>query len=205
MIRCGLFETDDAAMACFRGGLNREIQDILDYKEYNYMTTLFAYACKAEREVQGRCSKPYSNSFAGRSPATSSAPTLPAPSTTSTTLHERPAKPAAPPSTGAAPALGRTRDIQCHRCRGFGHVIRDCPNKRTLLIRDDGEYSSASDSEETQYAMFATDHAAKAEVHVKPGDADRYESLVAQRVLSTQVAPPEKNQRHTLFHTKGIV
>jgi hypothetical protein len=29
MIHCGLFETDDAAMACFHGGLNREIQDIL--------------------------------------------------------------------------------------------------------------------------------------------------------------------------------
>jgi hypothetical protein len=26
-----------------------------------------------------------------------------------------------------------------------------------------------------------------------------------QRVLSTQVAPAEKNQRHTLFHTKGVV
>jgi hypothetical protein len=64
-------------------------------------------------------------------------------------------------------------------------VIRDCPNKHTLLIRDDGEYSSASDSEETQYAMFATDHAAPEDVHVAPGDADWYESLVAQRVLST--------------------
>jgi hypothetical protein len=169
------------------------------------MTILFAYACKAEREVQGRRSKTYSNSFAGRSLATSSVPALPAPSTTSTTPRERPTKPAAAPSTGAAPATGRTRDIQCHRCRGFGHVIQDCPNKHTLLIRDDGEYSSASDSEETEYVMFATDHAAKAEVHVNPGDADRYESLVAQRVLSTQVVPPEKNQRHTLFHTKGVV
>ncbi|WVZ70704.1 hypothetical protein U9M48_019347 [Paspalum notatum var. saurae] len=42
-------------------------------------------------------------------------------------------------------------------------------------------------------------------VHVNPDDADRYESLVVQRVLSTQVALPEKNQRHTLFHTKGVV
>ena len=71
MIRCGLFEKDDAAMARFRGGLNREIQDILDYKEYFDMTTLFEYACKAEREVQGRRSKTYTNSFAGRSPTSS--------------------------------------------------------------------------------------------------------------------------------------
>jgi hypothetical protein len=84
-------------------------------------------------------------------------------------------------------------------------VIRDCPNKRTLLIRDDGEYSSASDSEEIEHALLATDHAAQVEVHVNPGDADRYESLVVQRFLSTQVGLPEKNQRHTLFHTKGVV
>ena len=84
-------------------------------------------------------------------------------------------------------------------------MIRDCPSKRTLLIRDNGEYSSASDSEEPQHVMFATDHAANGEVHVDPSDADRYESLVVQRVLSTQVAQPENNQRHTLFHTKGVV
>ncbi|WVZ97743.1 hypothetical protein U9M48_043257 [Paspalum notatum var. saurae] len=171
---------DDAAMARFRGGLNQEIQDILDYKEYFDITTL------TEPDIRlNSCSS--------------------APSTIGTTPRERTAKPAAPPATGAAPSTGRTRDIRCHRCKGFGHVIRDCPGKRTLLIRDDGEYSSASDSEATQYAMLATDHAARAEVHVNPGDADRYESLVAQRVLSTQVAPPEKNQRHTLFHTKGVV
>jgi hypothetical protein len=84
-------------------------------------------------------------------------------------------------------------------------VARDCPNKRTLLIRDDGEYSSASDSEELEHTLLATDNAAKTDIHVNPGDADRYESLVVQRVLSTQVAPAEKNQRHTLFHTKGVV
>ncbi|WVZ93940.1 hypothetical protein U9M48_039889 [Paspalum notatum var. saurae] len=205
MLRCGLVEKDEAAMARFRGGLNREIQDILDYKEYFDITTLFAYACKAEREVQGRRSKTYTNSFAGRSPTSSSAPALPAPSTTSTTPRDRTAKPTASPAPGAVPPTGRTRDIQCHRCKGFGHMIRDCPNKRTLLIRDNGEYSSASDSEELEHVLLATDHAARAAVHVNPDDADRYESLVVQRVLSTQVALPEKNQRHTLFHTKGVV
>jgi hypothetical protein len=54
MLRCGLVESDDAAMARFRGGLNREIQDIFDYNDYFDITTLFKYACKAEHEVQGR-------------------------------------------------------------------------------------------------------------------------------------------------------
>ena len=38
-----------------------------------------------------------------------------------------------------------------------------------------------------------------------PEDADRYECLVAQRVLSVQVTQAEQNQRHNLFHTKGVV
>jgi hypothetical protein len=40
-------------MARFLGGLNREIQDVLDYKEYTTITRLFHLACNAEREVQG--------------------------------------------------------------------------------------------------------------------------------------------------------
>jgi hypothetical protein len=47
MIHCGLVEVDDAVMARFRGGLNREIQDILDYNDYFDITTLFEYACKS--------------------------------------------------------------------------------------------------------------------------------------------------------------
>src|SRR4026208_1458756 len=96
-------------------------------------------------------------------------PALPASSTASSTPRERSAKPAAPSPTGVVPSTGRTRDIQCHRCKGFGHMIRDCPNKRPVLIRDNGEYSSESDSEETRHAMLATDHTANEEVHVTPG------------------------------------
>jgi hypothetical protein len=53
-------------MAHFLGGLNREIQDVLDYKEYTNITGLFHLACKAEREVQGRHVRTQANSFAGR-------------------------------------------------------------------------------------------------------------------------------------------
>jgi hypothetical protein len=99
MICCGILEEPDAAMARFRGGLNREIQDILDYKEYADMTRLFEFACKAEREVQGCRSRTYSNTFAGRNSSSSSASPLPAPSTPTTC--ERTTTPA-----GAAPATG---------------------------------------------------------------------------------------------------
>jgi hypothetical protein len=51
MLRCNLEEREDAAMARFVAGLNHEIQDILEYKDYANITPLFHFACKAEREV----------------------------------------------------------------------------------------------------------------------------------------------------------
>jgi hypothetical protein len=38
MLHFGLVENGDATMARFFRGLNHEIQDVLDYKEYNNIT-----------------------------------------------------------------------------------------------------------------------------------------------------------------------
>ena len=41
--------------------------------------------------------------------------------------------------------------------------------------------------------------------YMAPEDADRYECLVAQHVLSVKVTQAEQNLRHNLFRTKGVV
>ena len=64
MLRCNIEEGEEPAIARFVGGLNREIQDILAYKDYNTIMKYFHLACKAEREVQGRHGAK-SNIFAG--------------------------------------------------------------------------------------------------------------------------------------------
>ena len=66
MIRCGIVEENEAMLARFLGGLNREIQTILEYKEYTNITRLFHLACKAEREVQDRQAMARTNFSAGR-------------------------------------------------------------------------------------------------------------------------------------------
>jgi hypothetical protein len=67
MLRCNIEEGEESAMARFLGGLNREIQDILAYKDYANVTRLFHLACKAERKVQGRRASVRSNVSAGKS------------------------------------------------------------------------------------------------------------------------------------------
>lgn len=34
--------------------------------------------------------------------------------------------------------------IQCHKCKGFGHIIKNYPNRRTIIVRDDGTLKEAN-------------------------------------------------------------
>ena len=79
-----------------------------------------------------------------------------------------------------------------------------------MIVTEDGGYESASDYDEETLALITreehggddSDHETQ---YMAAEDADRYECLVAQRVLSVQVTQAEQNQRHNLFHTKGVV
>jgi hypothetical protein len=53
MIRAGVHEETEDKICCFYGGLRIEIQDIVDYKEYNSVNHLFQLAMLAEKELQG--------------------------------------------------------------------------------------------------------------------------------------------------------
>jgi hypothetical protein len=64
-----------------------------------------------------------------------------------------------------------------------------CSSKRVLVVKDDGEYSSASDFDEDALALLGADHAGHddhPEEHIGTDDVDHYESLIVQRV-STQM------------------
>ena len=47
-------EGNKDAIYRFYSGLRREIQDIVDYKEFNTVNQLFQFAMLAEKELQGR-------------------------------------------------------------------------------------------------------------------------------------------------------
>ena len=51
LARCDIHENDQDLYARFMGGLNCDIQDILDYKEWTRFSQLYHLALKAEREV----------------------------------------------------------------------------------------------------------------------------------------------------------
>jgi hypothetical protein len=192
-------------------GLNRKIQDILEYKDYANITHLFHFACKAKREVQGRHASAKTNFSIGRinswhrnngrttppspspsrvAPSMSNNSSKPRPATINSATQEPSATKSTPPPTESTASSSRARDIQCHRYKGFRHVICDCSSKRVLVIKDDAEYSSASDFDDDTLALLAADHAGNGdhpEEHISTDDADHYQSLIVQCMLSTQM------------------
>src|SRR3954463_347013 len=222
MVRCGLVESNEQMLARFFGGLNKDIQHILDYKEYNTITRLFHLACKAEREVQDR-QTPWrrTNNSAGRTSTWTSRQSAPPsrdspPATTTSKATTR--FPAAPPPSSNAPArsassmasTGKTKDIQCRKCWGFGHIERQCTTQRVMMVREDGQYDSTSDFDEDTLALISArdgdNSDADEETEVMGAEAaDQYKSLITQRVLSVQLSKSEQDQRHNLFQTRGVV
>ena len=56
LMRCSIVEGPEDFIYRFYSGLRREIQVIVDYKEFNNVNQLFQYAMLAEKELQG-CDK----------------------------------------------------------------------------------------------------------------------------------------------------
>ncbi|XP_039039058.1 uncharacterized protein LOC120176790 [Hibiscus syriacus] len=51
----------------------------------------------------------------------------------------------------------RTRDIQCIKCLGRGHVVSQCPNRKTMLMRVDGDIESESKDDEQETPLAEDD------------------------------------------------
>ena len=234
MLRCSIQEDDEDTMIRFYSGLRREIQDLVDYKDYNTTNRLFHFAILAEKELQGRQQvQKLRNNFGSTStsrvppgqattfPSTSTRSAAPSSNTrarsagapqpsrevSKSTVSQDPM----PRSSSGAATTGRTTGIVCRRCQGIGHVMKDCPSQRAYSATADGGYVSHSDVEE-EYAFeanLAADHDMDSEGEEISGTAatESYaaRTFIVKRVLSSQMGQAEQLQRHNLFQTFLIV
>ncbi|WVZ81234.1 LOW QUALITY PROTEIN: hypothetical protein U9M48_028633 [Paspalum notatum var. saurae] len=160
MLRCDIDEEDDDTMTHFYSGLHKDIQNIVAYKDYNTTDQLFHIAVLAEQELQDRAqssrntfgvsSSSRLQSSKGRAAPPDTRRTLPPPATPST---PEVSKSAFVPKTGKTNTISATTpttsaNIVCHRCKGMGHVMRECPSKRAYIATDNGGYISTSEAEE---------------------------------------------------------
>jgi hypothetical protein len=221
MIRANVYEDEEQTIARFMAGLHRDIQRIVEFQSHQCLIDLVHQATKAERRLQqdSKSTKPlsYGTRTMTRGSKSISRFTVASSATKDSTgglgsniQGNSSGKNDAAPSTGYKPATStstsvgstaKSSGIQCFKCGGRGHVIKECPNNRVILVNDDGEYTLASE-EEAKAGNVDDTH--KIEEHTGC-EFEHGTALVVTQILSVQMKEAEIGQRHNLFQTRAKV
>jgi hypothetical protein len=148
MIRANVVEDRETTMARFFNGLNQDIANVVELHHYVELEDMVHMAIKVERQLRKGHVRPTFNSG-----SSSWKPNLKREGTVRPKSFV-PSK-AEPPKAKVDVATGAkgksetqpkcTRDVKCFRCQGHGHYASEYPNKRIMMIRDNGDIESESD------------------------------------------------------------
>ena len=149
MIPANVVEDREATMARFLNGLNRDIANVVELQHYVELEDMVHMATKVERQLRKGHVRPGFNSDFSSSWKTNLKregtlqPRSFVPSKTERTTAKVDVPTGAKGKSETQPK--RTRDVKCFRCQGHGHYASECPNKRIMMIRDDGDMEYESD------------------------------------------------------------
>ncbi|RDX99733.1 hypothetical protein CR513_17177, partial [Mucuna pruriens] len=120
LMRAQIRESEKATLAWFLHGLNREIQDVVELQHFGALRELVHQAIKVEMKIKrkmvgrGRIRRK-------RGPEERK------------TLRR---------GVTSYMAEAKTSSIKCFKCLGKGHIASQCPNRRVMIVKKDGEVES---------------------------------------------------------------
>uniref|UniRef100_A0A2N9FJK7 CCHC-type domain-containing protein n=1 Tax=Fagus sylvatica TaxID=28930 RepID=A0A2N9FJK7_FAGSY len=195
MIRANVEEDREATMARFLSGLNRNIANVIELQHYVEIEDMVHMAMKVERQLKRKGTARYTSvsnttwksKWDRNDPAEAKRKTEPPKGKDGTSNK---------PKVESQPS--RNRDIKCFKCLGSGHIASQCPNRRVMIMRDNGEVMT--ESEDDNDGMPELVDASDDDGVVYPVTG---ESLVARRALNTHIKVDDaKQQKENIFHTR---
>ncbi|GLT94092.1 hypothetical protein SLE2022_118510 [Rubroshorea leprosula] len=184
-------------MARFLQGLNPDIHDRVEMQHYVELEDVVHMAIIIEQQLKKRGGTRVGHNPGSNPWKPSSSRKENKPQTSSTLKHqsEHKTKNTSCKSQGKTDtSTTRNRDIKCFKCKGKGHIASQCPNKRVMVMRDNGEIVTEDKDSDTN-EMPPLEGAYKEEFAVH-GDL-----LVARRALSVQAKDMDEVQmREHLSH-----
>ncbi|RDX97027.1 hypothetical protein CR513_20245, partial [Mucuna pruriens] len=145
MTRANVKEDHEVTMARFIGGLKNEIVDVVKLQHYMEIEDLLHKAVQVERQLKSKSSSKFasSSSSSWRSNWKNNKVVI-------NPKVDVKAKYSNAPSKGKIDINGsyRSHDIKYFRCQGVGHIASQCPNKRAMIMMDNGEVASESSSDD---------------------------------------------------------
>ncbi|XP_031402590.1 uncharacterized protein LOC116212157 [Punica granatum] len=200
LIRANIEEDEEATMARFLCGLNREITNVVELQHYVEIEEIVSMAMKVERQLKrGRPAKHEGGSYSGSSNwkskwGASSRPVEKPKSNAEKSMSKSQGDNKERGNSTSQPQ--KNRDIKCFRCLGSGHIASQCPNKRVMIMLDSGEIET---EEEESDSMPTQDDSSSDYEYAAEGNA-----LVIMRALNVQIKEEERDdvQRENIFHTR---
>ncbi|XP_052478596.1 uncharacterized protein LOC128034054 [Gossypium raimondii] len=192
MIRADVEEDREATMARFLAGLNRDIANIVELQHYVEVTDMVHMAIKVEKQLKRKGpTRTYPTASTNKwAQGTSKAPNRPK----EPFVAAKPNQVSADASKNKNEAVwNHSRDLKCFKCQGRGHIASQCPNRRVMVVRSNGEIES--EDEQDEEPEIPMEEGEELELPVEG------ELLVVKRSLNIQVAE-EEQQRDNIFHTR---
>uniref|UniRef100_A0A2N9FT55 CCHC-type domain-containing protein n=1 Tax=Fagus sylvatica TaxID=28930 RepID=A0A2N9FT55_FAGSY len=180
MIRAKVEEDREATMARFLSGLNRDTTNVIELQHYVEIEDMVHMAMKVERQLKRKGIARYTSvsntiwksKWDRNDPAEAKRKTEPPKGKDEGTSNK--------PKIEFQPS--RNRDIKYFKCLGLGHIASQCPNRRVMIMHDNGEVMT--ESEDDSDGMPELVDASDDDGVVYPVTG---ESLVARRALNTHI------------------
>ncbi|XP_060195130.1 uncharacterized protein LOC132624354 [Lycium barbarum] len=200
-----LEEDEEQLIIRFKAGLNQEISSQLRLLTYYTLDEVFQAAIEAEKGVKE--DKTFRLRGSANTTSWSRGQDLKSPSSSAshdvkTPLEKNPTK-SEPKDSGGKAQLNSpsASSIQCHKCKGYGHMAKECPTRRTMLILDDGTIHE-QESEPEDGNEKELDHGLEKPEGEEEDDLPEM-FLVVRRNLSTISLENEEDvQRENFFHAR---
>ncbi|XP_044465446.1 uncharacterized protein LOC123195704 [Mangifera indica] len=190
MIRANIEEDREATMARFLSGLNRDIANLVELHHYVDFEDMVHMATKIEKQLRSKTKaistptswKPNWKGNKGGDANTNKGRSDQSKNKELTTPKMQPKD---------DKSKGKSRDIQCFRCLGYGHRAAQCPNAKVMTLRN-GEVVSEDGSEDDD---DLSDIPPLEDVSEEEGDEPAPKGpifmLVARRALNMQAKEDE--------------
>uniref|UniRef100_A0A2N9J984 CCHC-type domain-containing protein n=1 Tax=Fagus sylvatica TaxID=28930 RepID=A0A2N9J984_FAGSY len=145
MIRANVEEDREATMARFLSGLNRDIANVIELQHYVEIEDMVHMAMKVERQLKRKGTARYTSvsnttwksKWDRNDSAEAKRKTEPPKGKDEGTSNK--------PKVESQPS--RNRDIKCFKCLGSGHIASQCPNRRVMIMHDNGEVMTESEDD----------------------------------------------------------